>query len=518
MSKKCLQEHTYSVEGMHCSSCEIILEKGLLIFPNVKSVEATKKDCTVFIKYRGRKPSLKELNKMFQKNNYSFHNNLESECIIENKKGGNLLNILLATFIVITLFFLFQKLGISELVNVTSTSSLFAFFLLGIIASLSTCVALVGGLILSLSKQWSQLYSKSDSFLNKLQPHLMFNIGRLVSYGVFGTLLGLIGSQLQISLTFTSFLVIGVSVLMIFFALQMLGVEALQKFQIGLPKFFTRYIADEENFKAKYMPSLLGALTFFLPCGFTITALGLALLSSNAIQGGLIMFSFALGTAPILLMLGVSSVKFSEKSHLSADFLKIAGIIVLFFAFYNLNSQFAVLGIPNLNTLSRNFTTSSVEKDSSLPAIVDGKQILEMDALAFGYEPNYFKVRVDIPVRWEISDRGSSGCTNAVISRELFDGEIPLTPGELSIREFTPEKTGRYTFSCWMGMISGIIDVVDEEGEVNNDNDIESVATNEASFNIENSNGCLGAAGNCPSASGQSCPGPGLCSGGCGAR
>jgi uncharacterized protein len=488
MSKKNLQEHTYHVKGMHCAACEVILEKGLLTLPEVKSAEATKKNCTIFIKYVGKRPSLKELNEMFKGNNYTFHSNSKSKCTIENKGGSNWLNILLTVFAVILIFFLFQRLGLTELVNVTSTSSLFAFFLLGVIASLSTCIALVGGLVLSMSKQWNQLYSQSDSFLNKLQPHLMFNLGRIIFYGVFGTLLGLLGSQMQISLTFTSLLIISVSILMIFFALQMLGLKSLQKFQIGLPKFFTRYIADESNFKARHMPTLLGALTFFLPCGFTITALGLALLSSSAIQGGLIMFFFALGTAPTLLMLGISSVKFSEKPHLSANFLKVAGIILLFFAFYNLNSQFAVLGIPNLNTLSQNYFSSNIEKNGDLPPIVDGKQILEMDALAFGYRPNYFKVRVGVPVRWEISDRGSSGCTNAVISREFFDGEIPLTPGELSVKEFTPEKTGRYTFSCWMGMISGTIDVVDEEGEVNNFKD--TVSTNETFFDIEPSAEC----------------------------
>ena len=84
-----------------------------------------------------------------------------------------------------------------------------------------------------------------------------------------------------------------------------------------------------------------------------------------------------------------------------------------------------------------------------------------MDASSRGYSPNYFKVRVGIPVRWEITDKGTSGCTNAIISKSLFEGEILLTPGQTSIKEFTPEKPGKYKFSCWMGMVSGTIEVVD---------------------------------------------------------
>ena len=84
-----------------------------------------------------------------------------------------------------------------------------------------------------------------------------------------------------------------------------------------------------------------------------------------------------------------------------------------------------------------------------------------MEASSTGYNPNYFKVRVNVPVRWEITDTGTSGCTNAVISNNLFSGAIQLTPGKVSIKEFTPTKVGKYKFSCWMGMITGIIEVVD---------------------------------------------------------
>ena len=92
------------------------------------------------------------------------------------------------------------------------------------------------------------------------------------------------------------------------------------------------------------MPFIMGALTFFLPCGFTITAQTIALLSASPLQGALIMGFFALGTAPTLLLIGFSSVKFFEKPHLSLTFSKVAGFLVIFFAFYNIYNQLNVLG------------------------------------------------------------------------------------------------------------------------------------------------------------------------------
>jgi len=247
----------------------------------------------------------------------------------------------------------------------------------------------------------------------------------------------------------------------------MLGIKAFRKFQFTIPKFVTRYIANESNFKSRYAPFSMGAFTFFLPCGFTITAQSLALLSGRAIQGGLIMFFFALGTLPMLLTIGLSSVKFSQKAYLSDRFLQVAGILVLFFALYNINFQLNVLGISSLSDLRIYSGRSSdiakdnlLQREKGLPPIVNGKQILKMDASSSGYSPDYFKVKAGIPVRWEIADKGTSGCTNAIISKSLFNGEIPLSPGKTSIKEFTPQKPGRYKFSCWMGMISGIIEVV----------------------------------------------------------
>lgn len=166
---------------------------------------------------------------------------------------------------------------------------------------------------------------------------------------------------------------------------------------------------------------------------------------------------FALGTLLPLLLIGLSSVKFLQKPDLSKRFLQVAGILVLFFALYNINFQLNVLGISSLSNLAIN----STQNEKGLAPIVDGKQILKMDASSRGYSPNYFKVKAGIPVRWEITDKGTSGCTNAVISKSLFQGEIPLIMWQTSIKEFTPTKAGSYKFSCWMGMVSGIIEVVD---------------------------------------------------------
>ena len=464
MAEKKLMEHTFFVKGMHCASCEILVEKKLLELKQIKSVEASASRGAVMIGYQGEKPGIKRLNDLFLAENYVFSDGPPLESEPEQKQKNDLWWIIGGALFVIASFILLNRTGFSGLININAKSSLPVFFIFGAIAGISSCAALVGGLVLSMSKQWSELYADRSSGWVKFQPHLIFNAGRLLAYAFFGLALGFIGNKLQISFKFTSILTMIVSVLMIFLALQMLGVKVLRRFQPVMPKFTSRFIADEKNFRGRYLPFLMGGLTFFLPCGFTITSQGLALLSGSPLQGSLIMLFFALGTMPALLLIGYSSVKFNSRPRLAYRFTKLAGWLVLFFALFNINSQLNVLGATSFNDLIFKSVSPSAGPTGEQPAEAGNAiQIIKMDASASGYSPNYFKVKAGQPVQWEITDKGTSGCTNAVIARSLFEGEIKLIPGQTVVKAFTPSKPGRYKFSCWMGMISGIIEVVNYE-------------------------------------------------------
>ncbi len=467
-----MKKYTHKIKGMHCASCELLIEKKLIELPEIEAVDASAAKGEVTIYYQDKRPTEEKINELLEGDGYCLCETgefLGQTATVSTGLKGLLTSVVIAGA-VFAGFLLLNRLGLSGLVNVSASSSLPAFFFLGLLAGISTCAALTGGIVLSMSQQWQEGYAKNDSLNEKMKPHLLFNAGRIVSYALLGAGLGVIGNKLQLSLTFNALLVITVSVFMILTGLKMLGVKALQGFQITLPKSLAHKATDQKNFQGKYMPSIMGFLTILLPCGFAITTESLALLSGNMTQGALIMAAFALGTAPGLLAIGFSTVKMGSSSK-AATFSKIAGVLVLLFAFFNINSQLNVLGLPSLNNFnlkaSANAQTDGIGNRvdiSGLAPIVNGKQLLQMQANANGYSPNYFKVKTGIPVRWEITDTGTSGCTNAVMSKSLFEGQIALTPGQVSVKEFTPTKAGRYKFSCWMGMVTGMIEIVNQDG------------------------------------------------------
>jgi len=424
----------------------------------------------VAIEYEKEIPSTQLLNQLFRKHNYTFyHQPLTFDGDKTDPLKSQTLSIVILATIFIAIFILLNKFVFSGFGSVNSNSSLAVIWLFGALAGVSTCAALVGGIVLSMSKQWQSAHLSSDSFSKKLAPHLMFNFGRLISFAILGAVLGALGSQFNISIKFSSWLVILVSLVMLATGLQMLGVKIMQKFQITAPRFLIRFIADEKNFQGRWMPMALGALTFLLPCGFTLTAEGLALISGNSLSGALIMLAFSLGTFLSLIAIGVSSVKFLEQPRKAEIFLKVAGVLILFFVAFNINSQLNVLGVKSLSDIKLpSVKTKTIGIKSDQPAKDtktennngdNGKniQIIKMEASSRGYSPDSFTIKAGAPVRWEITDTGTSGCTNAVISPNLFKDVIQLTPGETAVKKFTPQNIGSYKFSCWMGMISGTI-------------------------------------------------------------
>ncbi|MEI6118848.1 MAG: sulfite exporter TauE/SafE family protein [bacterium] len=70
-----------------------------------------------------------------------------------------------------------------------------------------------------------------------------------------------------------------------------------------------------------------GALTFFLPCGFTFAMQVYAISTGNFLQGALVMGIFALGTLPGLLSIG--AVASFVKGNAAKYFYRFVGVLVL---------------------------------------------------------------------------------------------------------------------------------------------------------------------------------------------
>ncbi len=419
----------------------------------VASADASLKEAKVEIEYQGQKPPVKKLNKIFAKNGYVF-----SDAPFQKDAGPGKKSFakpLLMALIAIGVFIALSKTGLASYLAIGSNSSLFAFLAFGVLAGLSSCAALVGGLVLSLSKQWLEQYSKEAPLSAKIKPHFLFNFGRLASFALLGALLGLLGEKFRISASVTSVLTIAVSAVMIILAMQMLGIKSFNRFRLAVPKKISSKIVNSTKKSGRFYPFFIGFMTFLLPCGFTLAAEGAAMLSGNPFQGALIMFYFTLGTMIPLMGIGISSVKLAGNSaHSSETFLKAAGLIIVFFVAYNLNFQF---GISRYLFDSGN---SAAVAENSAPAAKNAQLIKSVYTASKDIVPNSFSVNAGQPVRFEVNSQDTAyGCMSTIMVPGLWNKPKPLVKGRLIVMEFTPKKTGTYQITCAMGVPRGTITV-----------------------------------------------------------
>jgi sulfite exporter TauE/SafE/copper chaperone CopZ len=433
---------------MHCKSCEILIEENIKQISGVKKVESSHVSGRAKIWYEETRPSNSSISKAVETAGYTVGQDDKKHWFSHNVRDYYFL--VNAAAILFLLFILAQMFGLSDLAGNLNSKSIAMAGVIGLVAGVSSCMALIGGLVLALSARHSELHPEATP-LQKFRPHLFFNLGRVLGFALFGGLIGLIGSALQPSPKFLGVLTLLVGGVMILLGLKLIDIfPILQRVNITLPKFISKLLGIKHDAKEYSHKSAFvgGALTFFLPCGFTQAMQLYAVSTGNFVQGALIMSLFALGTAPGLLSIGGLSSAF--KGSKARMFFATAGLAVI------------LLGVFNVTNASRIVFPQATENETAQPASGSTTGIVQevrMTQGGNGYSPNQFTIKKGNTVRWVINSTNQYTCAS-YLRMPAYNISQPLKTGE-NIIEFTPTKTGEITFSCSMGMYRGKFTVVD---------------------------------------------------------
>lgn len=488
--KKCQIE----IKGMHCRSCEILITDALQKIPNVKKAKVNHSTGIAEITYQG-KLDQSAVQKAVEAAGYSLG---KEDYSVFSKNIKDYQDLGAAFFIVTIFYFIAKNLGILDLSKSlpNNYSNLLIVLLVGLTAGISTCMAMVGGLILGIAAQFSKSGPQKTGW-QKFIPHLYFNLGRILSYFVLGGLIGFVGSFFQLSTSILGLLIIGVGVLMLLLGGQLIEIfPILKKFSFTLPASLTKLFGIKERVELEYSnknAAIMGALTFFLPCGFTQAMQLYAMSSGSALKGALVMGVFALGTAPGLI--GIGGLTSVVKGEAAKYFFKVVGVVVMILALFNISNGLNLLGVGSitqvLGAISKSKNTPSFDPNV---ALVGGVQEVRMTQTANGYSPNSFTIKKGIAVKWIILSENSNSCAASIVSPSLNIRKI-LQQGE-NVLEFTPQNTGQIRFSCMMGMYTGEFNVVDDAGA--------SVASpsNNLANNVTPTNAPAGSYGGCGGGSG----------------
>jgi len=322
---------------MHCKACVALIEGELREVPEVSRVKASLNDFSVEVAGEfGDKTAehvARDLSEVLKPHGYSLMLEKQKHAV----RWSDFTTAIPIAAAFVGLFILLQKLGIVNLITSGSVGYGTAF-LIGLVASVSTCMAVVGGLVLSLSAN----FAKSG---DKVRPQVFFHASRLVAFFVLGGVIGVLGSAFQLGATGTFVLGILVAVILLTLGINLLDVFPwMKKIQPTLPSFITRHVHGLKNINHTLTPALVGVATFFLPCGFTQSMQIYTLTTGSFWTGAMTMFVFALGTLPVLALLSFGPLGIHSKAK-SGVFFKTAGLIVIFFGLFNLLNSLVAFGV-----------------------------------------------------------------------------------------------------------------------------------------------------------------------------
>lgn len=333
-----MKNYLFHVNGMHCKACSLLIEQTFAELPNVESahVSLATNQVSVTGEFSGTPEEVaEELTKLIQSHGYT----LSVDKQIPVAGWGDFVYAIPVALVIIAAFLMLQKAGLTSLITGSSVSYGTAF-VIGLIASVSSCLAIVGGLVLSLS-------ASSAKEGGTWRSQALFHIGRLGGFFILGGAVGLLGSSLHLGLTANIVLSVIVALVMLILGINLLDVfHFARRLQFTLPTRFSKHVVSGSKRDHYLAPALVGIGTFFLPCGFTQSMQLYALSTGSFMQGALTMLVFALGTLPVLALLSFGTLNIAHKPW-KGIFFKTAGIIVIALALLNLGNALATAGIIN---------------------------------------------------------------------------------------------------------------------------------------------------------------------------
>jgi sulfite exporter TauE/SafE len=334
----------------------------------------------------------------------------------------------------------------------------------GLFAGGVSCAAVQGGLLTGLITRQRAAVGEETAPRDRrgrlgddLAPVGGFLAGKLVSHTLLGALLGALGSVVEISVGFRTWLQIGAGLLVVVFGLAQLDVPGFRRIVIEPPISWTRIVRRRARSRSAVAPAVLGFVTVLIPCGVTLSVEALALTSGSALMGAATMAVFVLGTAPLFAILGYAARKAATawKGRLGV----VTGLVVVAMGLYTLNGGLELAGAP---FAASRIAEAASDNDDATPdatavSVVDGKQTVVITARTGAYSPDDVRAQSGLPTTLVVRSDEAQGCVRSFVVR----GQQQILPVNGETRfELGVLEPGRLDYACGMGMYTGVVDIV----------------------------------------------------------
>jgi sulfite exporter TauE/SafE len=202
----------------------------------------------------------------------------------------------------------------------------------GVLGGFGHCIGMCGPLVVSYALVRA---TRPQPIFIRMAPHLLYNMGRITTYGFIGGIMGLSGSFVNVAgrlAGIQNVVAVVAGVMMIFMGLSIAGVGSttawIEKHNLSVLRTAQRVLASSSMLR--YYP--LGLLLGLLPCGLSYTVFIASAGTGGLFPGMLTALLFGLGTLPALLVFG--AVMSSLSAALRGRIYRTSGVIVMIMGIY----------------------------------------------------------------------------------------------------------------------------------------------------------------------------------------
>lgn len=304
------------VSGMQCSGCEASIEAAVQQLDGIRSVKAEYCRSSLTVSFDSCRTSLDQISTVCAAKGYSLALRGESQAVIAGKTGAFLAfaGILLLLILTRKTWLLLSLPGISP---VTTDGMI---FVAGLLTGLH-CVSMCGGFVIG--------YTTGDAEQQRsnVRSHLLYGVGKTVSYALFGAFFGFLGTLFHITPVLSGITIALAGSFMILYGLNLLGLfTGLRIIRFKLPVAMVTYLL--KKMEQSRSPFLMGFFSgFLLGCGPLQVMYLLAAAVGSVPEGAKMLTLFSLGTLPALLGFGLLTRLLSKR--MTRSFVHVSGMILI---------------------------------------------------------------------------------------------------------------------------------------------------------------------------------------------
>lgn len=432
------------IDGMTCVQCEKIIQKSLAKHVGVFESTVSYNTNSAQIIYDPQRIKSEEVIAIIEKCGYGAEERRDKKHI----KKISPLNISAIIVILIAIYLIFtNRISLNVFPEVEASMGYGMLFVVGLLTSIH-CIAMCGGINLSQCIQPIEISGNRNMF----KSSLLYNAGRVISYTLIGGIVGSLGSLISFTGASKGLVSLVAGIFMIIMGINMLGIfPLLRKFNIQIPSSLRTSFMGK---KSERGPLVVGLLNGLMPCGPLQTMQIYALGTGSAFTGALSMFVFSLGTVPLMFSFGAINTLLSK--NFTKNMLKASAILVIVLGMVMFQRGVNLSGISLFDKQASFFKSEVSQSEATL---INGVQTLTLEVKSSSYPKFAIQKNVMAKINFHVTSENLNNCNNIILISE-YGIEKKLEVGDNWI-EFMPNKSGTFSYSCWMGMISSKVTVVD---------------------------------------------------------